>query len=180
MHLHALSFLLMPLVMLACANQAFAEVTTPASNLSGVKQLQERIDVSLNLKGADEFGVEANEVIKIVRSTLNSCGISTASEGYEIPSVHVEITGESTGGGGAKFNVEIAIHALLPSPFADERSIDAIIWRYSASGDHLMRYDPASKGMVSPSGTINSRVYDAVHAVTSRLVTDAKIAGACE
>lgn len=159
------------------AGTALADVTTPSSNLAGVKQIQERIDVSLNLKGADEFAVEANEVIKIVRSALSSSGISVVKGDYKIPSVHVAITGESAGGGGAEFNVEIVVRALVSSPFAKDRSIEAIIWRNSATGHHLMRYDPASKGLVKPSGTIKDRVYDTVRGVAARLAADAKVAG---
>lgn len=159
------------------SGSALADVTTPASNLAGVKQVQERIDVSLNLKGADEFGVEANEVIKIVRSALSSGGISMAKGDYKVPSVHVAITGESAGGGGAEFTVELVVRALVPSPFAKDRSIEAIIWRNSATGHHIMRYDPASKGLVKPSGAIKDRVYDTVRQVTTRLVEAAKVAG---
>ncbi len=164
-------------IVLTGTSAAFADVTTPASNLAGVKQVQERIDVSLSLKGADEFAVEANEAIKIVRSALSSSGISISKGDYKIPSVHVAITGESAGGRGAEFTVEIVVRALVPSPFAKDRSIEAIIWRNSATGHHLMRYDPASKGLVKPSGTIKDRVYDTVREVAARLAADAKVAG---
>ena len=169
--------LFMLLVMLSCANFVFADVISPASNLAGVRQVRERIDVSLSLKGADEFGIESSEVITIVRSALISSGISIAKGGYEIPSVHIAVAGESAGGGGARFSVEIVIRVLIPSPFAKNRSIDAIIWRNSASGNHIMRYDPASKGFVAPKGLIRDRVYDAVREVATRLAADAKIAG---
>ena len=173
----ALVLTFIAIVVLISAGTAFADVTTPASNLAGVKQIQERIDVSLNLKGADEFAVEANEVIKIVRSALSSSSISVLKGDYRTPSVHIAITGESAGGGGAEFTVEIVVRALVPSPFAKDRSIEAIIWRYSATGHHLMRYDPASKGLVKPSGTIKDRVYDTVREIAARLAADAKVAG---
>ena len=162
---------------LAGVATAFADVTTPASNLAGVKQAQERIDVSLNLKGADEFAIEANEVIKIVRSALSSSGISTAKGDHKTPSVHVAITGESTGGGGAEFTVELVIRARVPSPFAKDRSIEAIIWRESAAKRHIAYYDPVLHSIVEPSGTIKDRVYDAVRKVAAQLATDAKVAG---
>lgn len=173
----ALVLTFIAVAVLTSVGTAFADVTTPASNLAGVKQIQERIDVSLNLKGADEFAVEANEVIKIVRSALSVSGISLAKGDYKIPSVHVAITGESAGGGGAEFTVEIVVRALISSPFAKDRSIEAIIWRNSATGHHLMRYDPASKGLVKPSGTMKDRVYDTVREVAARLAADAKVAG---
>lgn len=172
---HVLTFI--TAAALTSIGTALADVTTPASNLAGVKQIQERIDVTLNLKGADEFAVEANEVIKIVRAALSSSGISTTKGDYKIPSVHVAITGESAGGGGAEFSVEIVVRALVQSPFAKDRSIEAIIWRNSATGYHLMRYDPASKGLLKPSGTIKDRVYDTVREVAARLAADAKVAG---
>jgi hypothetical protein len=163
-----------------CPSLALADVTTPASNIAGMRQVQERIDVSLSIKGADEFGVEASEVIKIVRSALSHAGVSVAKGSYEIPSVHVAITGERAGGGGADFTVELVIRAQIPSPFAKDRSIDAIIWRNSAADSQHMRYDPASKGFVSPSGAIKGRVYDTVREVAARLAADAKIAGTGE
>jgi hypothetical protein len=173
----ALVLSLIATVIFAANGSALADVTTPASNLAGLKQVQERINVSLNLKGADEFGVEANEVIKIVSSALRSSGISRAKGDYKVPSVHVAITGESAGGGGAEFSVELVVRALVPSPFAKDRSIEAIIWRDSATGHHLMRYDPASKGLVKPSGAIKDRVYDTVRQVATRFVEEAKVAG---
>jgi hypothetical protein len=173
----ALGLAFIATAMLYSAGSALADATTPASNLAGMTQLQDRIDVSLNLKGADEFAVEANEVVKIVRSTLNSSGISLVKGDYRVPSVRVAIAGQSAGGGGADFTVEIVVRALLPSPFAKERSVDAIIWRSSATGHHLMRFDPASKALVKPSGAIKDRVYDSVREVAARLAADVRAAG---
>lgn len=158
----------------------FADIITPASNLAGVKQIQERIDVSLNLERADEFGIESSEIIKIVHSALSSSSISITKGSYETPSIHVAISGESSGGGGAQFSVEIVVRTIVTSPFAKGRSIDVIIWRNSAIGNHLMRYDPILKSVVKPSGAIKDRVYDSVREVATRLATEAKIAGTGE
>lgn len=171
------AFLLLAMALLTSASPALADFSTPASNLAGVKQIQERINVSLNLEGADEFGVETNEIIKIVRSALSSSGISMTKGDYKMPNVHVAIAGESAGVLGAAFTVELVVRALVPSPFAKDRSIEAIIWRSSATGRHIMRYDPASKGLVKPSGTLKDRVYDTVREVATRLAADAKVAG---
>jgi len=180
MQRHALHFLFISFILFASSNLVLADVATPASNLAGLRQVQERIDVTLSLKGADEFAVESSEVINIVRSALRSSDILMAKGIYETPSVHVAIVGESTGGGGAAFSVEIVIRALIPSPFAKDRSIDAIIWRKSAISKHFQLYDPVSKGFVSPNGDIKDRVYDSVREVVARLAADAKIAGAGE
>lgn len=175
---HRLAYFAFALVFIfANAGPVLAEVTTPPSNLSGVWQVQERIDVSLSLKGADEFGVESSEVIKIVRAAIIQSGIAFVKGDIGTPSIHVDITGVSAGGGGAEFLVEMVINASIPSPFATDRSIEAIIWRASAAGRHLMRYDPVAKGMVKPIGAIKDRIYDAIREVTTRFATDAKIAG---
>jgi hypothetical protein len=166
--------------MLIPANQVLADTIMPISNLAGVKQIQERIDVSLNLKNADEFGIESSEIIKIIHSVLSPSSISILKGNYETPSIYVDISGESSGGGGAQFSVEICVRAFVMSPFAKGRSIDVIIWQNSALGNHLMRYDPVLKSTVKPSGAIKDRVYDSVREVATRLVADAKIAGTGE
>ncbi len=177
MRTHTLLVFAIAVGLVGAPGVAFADVSTPTSNLAGVKQVQERINVTLNLKGADEFGVGATEVTKIVRTALTSGGVSIAKGDYKIPSVHVAISGESAGGGGAEFTVELVVRALLPSPFAKDRSIEAIIWRSASTGRHLMRYDPASKDLVKPSGAISDRVYDTVREVAARLTADLKAAG---
>lgn len=131
---------------------------------------------TLNLSGADEFGVEAAEIVKIVRAALASAGVTVAKGNERTPSVKVSVTGESSGGG-ATFTVEIMVAALLPSPFAKDRSIQAILWRTSAVGKHLIRFDPAAKELVKPSGPMKERVYDSVREVSLRLASALKAAG---
>jgi len=152
-----------------------AAAQTPASNLTGIKQVQERIDVALNLTGADEFGVDPAEVVKIVRAALRSAGVAVERGDQRTPTVKVLIAGESSGGG-ATFNVEILVTALLPSPFAKERTVQAILWRDAAAGKHLIRYDPAAKELVKPTGPMKERVYDSVREVSLRLASALKAA----
>jgi hypothetical protein len=168
-------YMLLTLLAITSAAGSTALAQTPASNLAGVKQIQERIDVTLNLSGADEFGVEAGEIVKIVRGALASAGVTVAKGNEKTPSVEVLITGESSGGG-ATFTVEIVVAALLPSPFAKDRSIQAIIWRASVEGKHLIRFDPAAKELVKPTGPMKERVYDSVREVAQRLAAALKAA----
>jgi len=174
MHFRISRGLLLNVIAAVFAVSAYAQSPTPASNLAGIKQLRERVDVSLSLKGADEFGVEAGEVAKIVRTTLLASGLTFAKGDFKMPGIQISVQGESTGGGGAQFAVELVVTALLPSPFVKERSIQAIIWRGTASGHHLQRYDPATKELIKPTGLIRDRVYESVKEVASRLASDAK------
>jgi len=156
-------------------------ITTPASNIAGMRQVQDRIGVSLSIKGADKFGIDSNEVIKIVRAALSGTGVSLKKNGYdEVPRIHVSITGESTGGGGAAFTIELVIRAQIPSTFAKGRNIDAIIWRNSIADRHIMTFDPISKSFVVPSGAIKDRVYNATREVATHLAADIKISGTSE
>jgi hypothetical protein len=86
--------------------------------------------------------------------------------------VGVSISGESTGGGGAHYTVEALVRATTSSPFAKNRSVEAIFWRGVSSGEEMQRYDSASKGFIKPSGPINERVYASVREVASRLAAD--------
>jgi hypothetical protein len=151
-----------------------ADELTPASNLAGIKIVQEKIDVSLNLKGANEFGVDANETVRIIRAALASSGITMIKGDYNTPIVHVSIDGESSGGGGAQFTVEVVVRTLLPSPFLKERTIEAIIWRGTAAGHQLLRFDPAAKELVKPTRSINESVYDTVREVAAHLASEIK------
>ena len=147
-----------------------AQAQTPASNLAGIKQLHERIDVAFNLTGAGEFGLDAGEITKIVRAALTSTAVVFAKGDHTTPSIKVLIAGESSGGGGS-YEVELLVTAMVPSPFANERSIQAILWRDSVKGAHHLRFDPAAKEIVKPSGPMKERVYDSVREISLRLAS---------
>ena len=166
---------LLAATILAVTNPIFAEVLTPPSNLAGLKTLKERIGVELNLKGADEFGVEASEVVKRVRSTLDVTDLSFEKSTLSTPSLTVDIKGESAGNGGASFSVELVVRALIPSPLLADRSTDAILWRKLIANYHVARYDPAAKALIRPTGTLSDRVYETVIEVTRLLVADLKL-----
>jgi hypothetical protein len=151
---------------------------TPPGNLVGITKVHENISVALNLKGADEFQVDSQKVTALLREALSSAGIGTNGSGLGTPMVGVSISGESTGGGGARYTVEVFVRATTSSPFAKNRSVEAIFWRGVASGEEMQRYDPASKGFIKPSGPINERVYASVREVASRLAADLKKANA--
>lgn len=146
------------------------EASLSLLSLTGIKQVNERIDVILNLVGADEFSLDAAEIAKIVRSSLASANVSLVKGDYKTPAVKVLISGKSSGGG-AHYTVELVVTALLPSPFAKERSISAIVWRDTATAEHLIRFDPAAKELVKPTGPIRERVYDTVREVALRLAS---------
>ena len=76
-----------------------AEIITPATNLSGLKSLKERINVELSLKGADEFDIEVSEIVNRVRTTLGLIGLSFEKGDASTPSLVVDINGESVGHG---------------------------------------------------------------------------------
>jgi len=151
---------------------------TPPGNLVGITRVHENISVALHLKGADEFRVDSQKITVFLRDALGSVGIGTNGSGLGTPMVGVSISGESTGGGGARYTVEVFIRATTSSPFARNRSVDAIFWRGVASGEEVQRYDPASKGFIRPSGPINERVYASVREVAARLAADLKRANA--
>ena len=172
-----LFFLLIALAMPGRDCMADVDVLTPAANLAGVKQMHERIEVSLDLKGAEEFSIDASEVSKIVRTALGSAGVALVGPGdYKVPSVHVRIAGESTGLGGANFSVEVVVSSTIPSPFAKDRSVNVIVWRAAGTASQIVRFDPAAKDLVKPSGTIRDRVYETVRTLAGRLGSEAKAA----
>ena len=146
---------------------------TPFWNLAGIEKVQETIPVRLNFKGADEFRIDDKKVCEIIKNVLDSVGIKSSGSGNGIPMVGVTISGESMGGGGARYRVILYVRATILSPFAKNHSVDVILWISEAAGDETMRFDPA-KGLVKPKSQINERVYTSVHEVVSRLADDFK------
>ena len=154
------------------APHAMSQDFTPPGNLVGITKVHENIAVALNLKGADEFQVDSQKITVFLRDALSSVGILTNGSGLGTPMVGVSISGESTGGGGARYTVEVFVRATTLSPFAKDRSVEAIFWRGAASGEEVQRYDPAAKGFIKPNGPINERVYASVREVAGRLAAD--------
>lgn len=115
---------------------------------------------------------------KIVLDALSGVAVSAKRADTFLPRLSVSLTGFSTGGGGADYTVEILLLAHLPSPYAQERSLEAIIWKGVSSGRDLMRYNPVSKKLVEPGGPISDRVYASVREVAARLAKDFKTASA--
>lgn len=156
---------------------AGASDPTPASNLAGIKTVREPIEVSLALKGASEFALDATEVAKIVRTFLATTSVSIAKSDQATPSIEILISGEASGGTGTgSYQVEILVKAILPSPFAKDRNIHAVLWRDGAKGSHILRYDSAAKELIKPSGALKERVYDSVREVSLRLASAFKAA----
>jgi hypothetical protein len=160
------------------APHAMSQDFTPPGNLVGITKVHENISGALNLKGADEFQVDSQKITVLLRDALNSVGIATNGSGLGTPMVGVSISGESTGGGGARYTVEVFVRATTSSPFAKNRSVEAIFWRGVSSGEEMQRYDPVSKSFIKPSGPINERVYASVREVAARLAADLKKANA--
>lgn len=167
-------WLLVLVTLLLRGTAALADDLTPYMNLAGITKVHEKLSVSLNLKGAEEFRIDAEKVINAVRKALTSTGVATDGSGIGVPMVSVWIAGQSTGGGGALYTVELIVRATIPSPFTKNRSVEAIFWRAVANGEETMRYDPASKDFVKPSGQIDERVYGSVQEVASWLAIDLK------
>jgi hypothetical protein len=111
-------------------------------------------------------------ITTLVRDALALAAVSANGSGSGTPIVGVSVTGRSTGGGGASYTVEVFVKATVPSPFAKNRSAEAVFWRGVASSDEGMRFDPASKGFIKPTGPINERVYASVREVAGRLASD--------
>lgn len=153
---------------------AFSEELTPSWNLSGIDKLHEKIIVHLNLKGAEEFKVDADEIRKILRGTLTNADVDVNSSEVGLPMIGASIAGESTGGGGARYTVELYIRATMASPYVKGRSIQIILWYGCVTGEENMRYDPISKGLIKPSSAINDRVYNSVREIASQLASDFK------
>lgn len=170
------SIMFLMYVALEVTHVIHAYESTPAANLVGIKEINQRITVSLQLKGADEFRVDPEHIKRIVVNTLSSGGISVKKTDTALPMLSVSITGESAGGGGASYTVELFLRAYLPSPFTKGHSIEAIIWKASSSGQEMMRFDPVAKKLVEPGGPINERVYGSVHEIAVRLIKDLKTA----
>jgi hypothetical protein len=165
-------------VSLAFAPHAVAQDFAPAGNLAGITNVHEKISVGLNLKGADEFRLDSQKITAILRDALSTAGIGTNGSGTGTPMVSVGISGETTGGGGARYTVELSVRATTPSPFTRNRSVEAIFWRGVAAGEEVERYDATSKGFIKPTGPINERVYTSVREVAARLAIDLKKANA--
>jgi hypothetical protein len=166
--------ILMILTVTLATLTAVADELTPSSNLAGITKVHEKISVILNLKGAEEFRLDPNRIKGAVRKTLNSAGVATDGSGIGTPMVTASVVGEVTGGGGARYVVELVVKATIPSPFAQNRSVEAIFWRGVASGEDMMRYDPASKELVKPTGPLDERVYASVQEVALHLAGDFK------
>ena len=161
-------------ILLFSASRAVSDDLTPSGNLTGIDKVHEKIAVSFNLKGAEEFRLDPEEIKKILRNALGSVGVVTNGSGLGVPMVGASVVGESTGGGGARYIVEVFVRATIRSPFAKNRSVEAIFWRDIASGEETMRYDPASKDLVKPRGPISERVYSSVRDVASHLASELK------
>jgi hypothetical protein len=171
----ALVALALPVILVSATPiVAFADELTPSSNLAGIKKVHEKISVALDLKGADEFRIDAEQIKTRVRKELNAAGLTMDGSGTGLPMVKAIVAGEATGGGGARYLVELVVMANMPSPFIRNRSVNAIVWRGVSSGDEAMRYDPTAKGLLSPRDPINERVYASVQEVASRLAADAR------
>ena len=170
---HILSLLLIILVLISSTG-VFADELTPAWNLSGINKLHEKIIVNLNLKGAEEFNIDADEIRKIIRSTLSIVNVDVNGSETMLPMLGVSISGISSGGGGARYTIEVYVRDTIKSPYAKDRSIQIILWYGVASAEDNLRYDVISKGLVKPTGSIKDRVYNTVRAVASRLSSDFK------
>jgi hypothetical protein len=142
--------------------------------LVGISEVHDKITVDIDIKGAEEFRIDAEKVKKIFLGMLKTVDIATTASGSKLPMFKTSISGEATGGGGAKFTVEVNIVLSIPSPFAENRSINVILWRGSRSREEIMRYDPIAKDFVKPSGPINDRVYEVVRELASQLAADFK------
>jgi len=169
-HLMRVAFLALAV---AGAPVALFGADLPASNLAGIDKVYERIGVTLNLEGADEFGIDPQKIIAIFSEALNRAGVSIDGTGAGLPLLSVEISGAATGGGGARFSVEAVIRVTgLPSPYVQNRSIEAIIWRKSLSNEELNRFDPIANQLVEPPAPLQSRVYDIARQVALTLESD--------
>jgi hypothetical protein len=124
----------------AVVPSTIAQDFTPPGNLSEISSVHEKISVALNLKGADEFRLDPQKITAILRDALNAVGVGTNGSGIGTPMVNVGISGESTGGGGARYAVEVFVRATASSPFAKNRNVEAIFWRGVASGEEVERY----------------------------------------
>jgi hypothetical protein len=153
---------------------AWGDELTPGTNLVGIEKVHEKLAVVLNLRGAEEFRVDPNRIKDVVRKTLNSAGVATNGSGIGVPIVTASVVGEATGGGGARYVVELVVRATIPSPFVKNRSVEAIFWRGTASGEEMIRYDPASKDLVKPASPLDERVYASVQNVALQLAGDFK------
>ena len=171
-------WLLMLFALILRGAVALADDTTPFTNLAGITNVHEKLSVSLNLKGAEEFRVDTEKVRSTVRKALTSAGVGTDGSGIGVPIVSVSIAGQSTGGGGARYTVELIVRATIPSPFTKNHSVEAIFWRSVATSEETMRYDPTSKDFIKPSDQIGERVYGSVQEIASWLESDLKKANA--
>lgn len=155
-------------------SNSFSDELTPSWNLTGIEKLHEKIIVHLNLKGAEEFKVDAEEIRKILRGVLTNAGVDVNGSEVGFPMIGVSIAGESTGGGGARYTIEVYIRANIASPYAKGRSVQIILWYGCVTAEENMRYDTVSKGLIKPTSAINDRVYSSVREVASRLASDFK------
>jgi len=148
-----------------------ADELTPWTNLAGLKRFSPPVHVSLNLRGAEELGLNATDIQSVVVKELTNAGL-LGSKSTDLPLLQVVITGEGTGGGGASYTVEALITSYIPSPFTAARTIQAIIWRGTRSEHQAMTYDPKLKKIINPPGTPKERIHTTVLNVIRELIGD--------
>lgn len=113
-------------------------------NLVGLKAVAESISITLKLEGAEDFDLKAEQLRMLIRERLKKAALLGAP-GKQLPRFAVSIAGRSGGRGGADYSVTMTLAARVPSPFAKDRTISAIVWHAGELDHQLMFYDAAAR-----------------------------------
>lgn len=143
-------------------------------NLEGLEKIGETIDVRINFRGDEPFDVESSEIRDYIKSYLQQNGIKLESTGSAGARIRCSISGETTGGGGAEYQVIVSVYARVESPFIKQKKIDGILWQGNKAEKQLMSYDKEAKMVIKPRGKISQRVKITLQEILSNLVSDMK------
>ncbi len=145
-------------------------------NLEGLQKVNERITIESKLSGDEPFNLEETKIKQIIFKKLDKLKIQIDKANESDASFNVNIEGVTTGGGGARFSIQIAILSRISSPFKPENKIFSIIWSKEKTDEQTMSYNREKKKVVLVKGKLNERVYATIEKIMNAFQYDYKMA----
>ena len=143
-------------------------------NLEGLQKVNEIMTVGIRVSGTEPFDIEETKIRDIVRNKLREAKIQIDKTNKANANFIINIKGETTGGGGARFTIRLTLHSRVSSPFKQDNKISAIIWSTENHEEQVMSYDPDKKKLIKIKGNLNDRVYSAVEEIMNMFQNDFK------
>lgn len=143
-------------------------------NLEGLQKVNERITVESKLSGDEPFNLEETIIKQIIFKKVDELKIQIDKTNESNSRFNVNIEGVTTGGGGARFTIQINILSRISSPFKPENKIFSIIWNKEKREEQVMSYDKEKKKVVSVKGKLNERVYVTIEEIMNAFQYDYK------